>query len=212
MRSDPRTRAYVARRTAEGLSTKEIQRCLKRYIVRELYPLILADLADATCQTCHRSVNAAMESFSQAHALTALSLMRICGGCCSITESENRRGLRRAAALQCYSGRAFAMSGAPRRKPRRSFVRILIANYIPLHMKSNPGESRAALKAALQESLEADKYGECCNCGNRSGSWALPSQAEDESHASLAKALPPTTTKSPAKEALHRQPHRDLNV
>ena len=50
MRSEPRTRAYVARRTAEGLSTKEIQRCLKRYIVRELYPLILADLADATPQ------------------------------------------------------------------------------------------------------------------------------------------------------------------
>jgi transposase len=48
MRSEPRTRAYVARRTAEGLTTKEIQRCLKRYIVRELYPLILADLADTT--------------------------------------------------------------------------------------------------------------------------------------------------------------------
>ena len=47
MRSDPRTRAYVARRTAEGLSSKEIQRCLKRYIVRELYPLILADLSDS---------------------------------------------------------------------------------------------------------------------------------------------------------------------
>ncbi|MFJ2988425.1 IS110 family transposase [Collimonas sp. NPDC087041] len=47
MRSEPRTRAYVVRRTAEGLSTKEIQRCLKRYIIRELYPLILADLADA---------------------------------------------------------------------------------------------------------------------------------------------------------------------
>lgn len=51
MRSDPRTRAYVARRTAEGLSTKEIQRCLKRYIVRELYPLILADLADSACKS-----------------------------------------------------------------------------------------------------------------------------------------------------------------
>jgi transposase len=51
MRSDPRTRAYVARRTAEGLSTKEIQRCLKRYIVRELYPLILADLADSVRKT-----------------------------------------------------------------------------------------------------------------------------------------------------------------
>jgi transposase len=47
MRSDPRTRSYMARRTAEGLSTKEIQRCLKRYIVRELYPLILADLDES---------------------------------------------------------------------------------------------------------------------------------------------------------------------
>jgi transposase len=39
MRSDPRTQEYVARRTSQGLSKKEIQRCLKRY-----YPLILADL------------------------------------------------------------------------------------------------------------------------------------------------------------------------
>lgn len=37
MRSCPRTRAYVARRTAEGLSSREIRRCLKRYIARELY-------------------------------------------------------------------------------------------------------------------------------------------------------------------------------
>nr|WP_244117865.1 transposase [Burkholderia gladioli] len=48
MRSDPRTRAYVERRTKEGMSNKEVHRCLKRYIVRELYPLILADLADST--------------------------------------------------------------------------------------------------------------------------------------------------------------------
>jgi transposase len=51
MRSEPRTRAYVARRTAEGKSTKEIQRCLKRYIIRELYPLILADLKEAAFAT-----------------------------------------------------------------------------------------------------------------------------------------------------------------
>jgi transposase len=51
MRSDPRTCAYVARRSAEGMTTKEIQRCLKRYIARELYPLILADLQDATMIT-----------------------------------------------------------------------------------------------------------------------------------------------------------------
>lgn len=45
MRSDPRTKKYVARRTAEGLTLKEIHRCLKRYIVRELFPLILSDLS-----------------------------------------------------------------------------------------------------------------------------------------------------------------------
>jgi transposase len=47
MRSERRTQAYVARRRAEGMTMKEIHRCLKRYIVRELYPLILADLSDA---------------------------------------------------------------------------------------------------------------------------------------------------------------------
>jgi len=37
MRSCPRTRAYITRRTAEGKTTREIRRCLKRYIARELY-------------------------------------------------------------------------------------------------------------------------------------------------------------------------------
>ncbi len=46
MRSDPRTKVYVERRTQEGLTSKEIHRCLKRYIVRELYPLILSDLGN----------------------------------------------------------------------------------------------------------------------------------------------------------------------
>jgi transposase len=34
---DPRTRAYVARRMADGLSKPEIIRCLKRYLAREVY-------------------------------------------------------------------------------------------------------------------------------------------------------------------------------
>jgi transposase len=34
---DPRTKAYLARRTAEGKTKKEIIRCLKRYIAREIY-------------------------------------------------------------------------------------------------------------------------------------------------------------------------------
>jgi transposase len=33
----PATRAYVTRRTKEGLSKKEIIRCLKRYVAREVY-------------------------------------------------------------------------------------------------------------------------------------------------------------------------------
>ena len=37
MATDPRTRAYVERRTKEGLSKRDILRCLKRYIVREVY-------------------------------------------------------------------------------------------------------------------------------------------------------------------------------
>jgi hypothetical protein len=35
MAHDPRTRDYVARRTAEGKTKREIIRCLKRYIARE---------------------------------------------------------------------------------------------------------------------------------------------------------------------------------
>lgn len=37
MNCDPRTRAYVARRTSEGFSKREILRCLKRYIAREIF-------------------------------------------------------------------------------------------------------------------------------------------------------------------------------
>lgn len=42
MNSHQPTKDYVARRTAEGLSKKEIIRCLKRYVARELFPLIQA--------------------------------------------------------------------------------------------------------------------------------------------------------------------------
>jgi transposase len=47
MSSHPPTRAYVARRTKEGLSKKEIIRCLKRYVAREVYPHLRPGPADA---------------------------------------------------------------------------------------------------------------------------------------------------------------------
>jgi transposase len=39
-----RTRAYAARRTSDGLSRREILRCLKRYIARQTYQALRADL------------------------------------------------------------------------------------------------------------------------------------------------------------------------
>jgi transposase len=44
LRYCPRTRAYAARRTGEGRSKKDIIRCLKRYIAREVYHTLRADL------------------------------------------------------------------------------------------------------------------------------------------------------------------------
>lgn len=41
MKHDDRTKAYVARRTAEGKSKKEIIRCLKRYVANEVYRALL---------------------------------------------------------------------------------------------------------------------------------------------------------------------------
>jgi transposase len=48
MSCDARTRSYVARRTAEGKSKREIIRCLKRYIAREIYQDLRAVLGDGT--------------------------------------------------------------------------------------------------------------------------------------------------------------------
>jgi len=42
MAHDPRTKAYLARRTAEGKTKKETIRCLKRYVAREVYKALTA--------------------------------------------------------------------------------------------------------------------------------------------------------------------------
>lgn len=44
LRWDPRTRAYMDRRTAQGHSKAEIIRCLKRYVARDIWNAIQADL------------------------------------------------------------------------------------------------------------------------------------------------------------------------
>jgi transposase len=47
-RCDPRTKTYVERRTAEGLSKMEILRCLKRYIAREVFKILREALPGST--------------------------------------------------------------------------------------------------------------------------------------------------------------------
>lgn len=48
LRNDPATRAYAQRRKQEGLSHREIVRCIKRYLARRLHPILPADLAALT--------------------------------------------------------------------------------------------------------------------------------------------------------------------
>ncbi|MGH9120146.1 MAG: IS110 family transposase [Acidimicrobiales bacterium] len=42
LRWDPRTKDYMERRTTEGKSKKEVIRCLKRYVAREIYAALIA--------------------------------------------------------------------------------------------------------------------------------------------------------------------------
>ena len=43
MRFHQPTIEYVARRTAEGLTKKDIIRCLKRFVAREVYQRVMHD-------------------------------------------------------------------------------------------------------------------------------------------------------------------------
>lgn len=47
-RGEQRTRDYIERRTKQGLTSKEIRRCLKRYIIREIYTALIADYENLT--------------------------------------------------------------------------------------------------------------------------------------------------------------------
>ena len=48
LRHCERTRAYLQRRTQQGLSKRDIIRCLKRYVAREIYNALRADFAALT--------------------------------------------------------------------------------------------------------------------------------------------------------------------
>jgi transposase len=57
MGSDRRTREYVARRTAEGKSKREILRCLKRYVAREVYRVLMVAVEASPLTTAYPRVS-----------------------------------------------------------------------------------------------------------------------------------------------------------
>ena len=62
-----RTRAYVAKRTAGGKSKREIIRCLKRYVARQLYRTLTADLARYATQLSPGSTPGALRACEGGH-------------------------------------------------------------------------------------------------------------------------------------------------
>jgi transposase len=58
LKNDATTRAYYDRRAAEGLRGREVIRCLKRYVAREVYAAITADLGGPKS----RGISAAVSS------------------------------------------------------------------------------------------------------------------------------------------------------
>lgn len=55
LRWDPRTQAYMTRRLAEGRTRREIVRCLKRYVAREVFALIAGSIFPAASRTQPRA-------------------------------------------------------------------------------------------------------------------------------------------------------------
>jgi transposase len=102
---DPRTIEYVQRRTAEGLSTREIIRCLKRYIAREVFHVIANPPPPAPSGNEIRALRTAagLSQTSLADA-TNLTLMQI---------SRLERGLLRSGTLQRRCHTMLTVQAAP---------------------------------------------------------------------------------------------------
>lgn len=88
MRYDERTRAYVARRTAEGLSKKDIMRCLKRFVAREIYRALTSAPTKRITQTDLRQATRAAPASRRRRERALLPVGVSC--------SRRRRGAARA--------------------------------------------------------------------------------------------------------------------
>jgi transposase len=82
LRTDERTRRYAAKRRAEGKTKKEIIRCLKRYVAREVYRILVAAPASSGSAPELAGVEAAPDAT---------------GGCTPIVGAPSRNGRPRSA-------------------------------------------------------------------------------------------------------------------
>ena len=92
-RKDPRTMDYLARRTAEKLSKRDIIRCLKRYLVREVYQCLQhpAPIADyRTLRGRRTSLGLPMRSIAESLGLCINAVARVETG----TVQDHRLALR----------------------------------------------------------------------------------------------------------------------
>ena len=84
----PATRDYVARRTPEGKTGREIKRCLARYVARDLYRLLEHSRG---ALTKHRSVAPPPRPMVEDHVRPPLG-SRPAGACCQVWEDDRARG------------------------------------------------------------------------------------------------------------------------
>jgi transposase/DNA-binding XRE family transcriptional regulator len=89
---DPRTLDYIARRTREGMSKREIIRCLKRYVAREVFRVIMNPPEPAP-------TGAAIRTLRTAAGLTQIELSHLTG-LPNTTISRLERGQLRRGDLQ----------------------------------------------------------------------------------------------------------------
>lgn len=94
MATDEKTREYVAKRTREGKTKREIMRCLKRYVAREMYGILMNPLACAGIEEGSR-LRALRKSMGMTQTEVA-SIMMVS----TATISRIERGLSVAAKLE----------------------------------------------------------------------------------------------------------------
>jgi IstB-like ATP binding protein len=100
MTHHPDTRAYAARRTVEGRTTREIKRCLKRYLARQLYRRLQAhpnshQFPLPAGLDSHRSILATAIAIRACLAGHRVAFATLAGLANELQEAESRRELAR---------------------------------------------------------------------------------------------------------------------